>query len=58
MVEPDGRLRKAILAKADLEELEGILESGGHTNMFADGERLVRDGLTTEEELNKVCGIV
>jgi type II secretory ATPase GspE/PulE/Tfp pilus assembly ATPase PilB-like protein len=58
MVEPDGRLRKAILAKADLEELEGILESGGHTNMLADGERLVNDGLTTEEELNKVCGIV
>ena len=58
MVEPEGRLRKAILAKADLEELEGILESGGHTNMFADGQRLVRDGLTTEEELNKVCGIV
>ena len=58
MVEPDGQLRKAILAKADLEELEGILESGGHTNMQADGERLVRDGLTTQEELNKVCGII
>ncbi len=29
-----------------------------HTNMFADGERLVSDGLTTQEELNKVCGIV
>jgi general secretion pathway protein E len=58
MVEPDGRLRKAILAKADLEELEGILESGGHTNMLTDGQRLVRDGLTTKEELNKVCGII
>jgi len=58
MVQLDSQLRKAILAKADLDELERILESKGHTNMLTDGERLVSDGITTQEELNKVCGIV
>jgi len=58
MVQLDGHLRKAILAKADLEELEALLMSRGHTNILADGQRLVDDGVTTQEELNKVCGIV
>jgi len=57
MVQLDGELRKAILAKADLDELEALLMSRGHTNMLADGQRLVSEGVTTEEELNKVCGI-
>jgi len=58
MVQLDGQLRKAILAKSDLDELEALLMSKGHTSMLADGERLVSDGITTQEELNKVCGIV
>jgi len=58
MVELDSQLRKAILAKADLDELEALLVSRGHTNMLADGRRLVSEGVTDEEELNKVCGIV
>ncbi|HUW20397.1 MAG TPA: GspE/PulE family protein [Sedimentisphaerales bacterium] len=58
MVELDGPLRKAILAKADLNELESLLMSRGHTNMMADGERLIAAGTTTREELNKVCGMV
>jgi type II secretory ATPase GspE/PulE/Tfp pilus assembly ATPase PilB-like protein len=58
MVQLDGQLRKAILAKSDLDELETILKSKGHTNMLEDGERLVSEGITTQEELNKVCGIV
>jgi type II secretory ATPase GspE/PulE/Tfp pilus assembly ATPase PilB-like protein len=58
MVQLDSQLRKAILAKADLEELEALLMCKGHTSMFADGQRLVTDGITTKEELNKVCGIV
>jgi len=58
MVQLDSQLRKAILAKADLDELENILKSKGHTNMLEDGKRLVREGITTEEELNKVCGVV
>ncbi|HUT30887.1 MAG TPA: GspE/PulE family protein [Sedimentisphaerales bacterium] len=57
MVQLDGPLRKAILAKADLEELEALLMSRGHTNMLTDGQRLVNEGTTTQEELNKVCGI-
>lgn len=58
MVQMDGHLRKAILAKADLGELEALLMSRGHTNMFADGQRLIDEGITTQDELNKVCGIV
>ncbi|MHC4346838.1 MAG: GspE/PulE family protein [Planctomycetota bacterium] len=57
MVQLDGPLRKAILAKADLEELEALLMSRGHTNMLTDGQRLITEGITTQEELNKVCGI-
>jgi type II secretory ATPase GspE/PulE/Tfp pilus assembly ATPase PilB-like protein len=56
MVELDSPLRKAILAKADLDELESILTSKGHTNMLADGQRLISKGITTQEELNKVFG--
>ncbi len=56
IVRLDSELRKAILAKADLEELEALLMSKGHANMLTDGQRLVSNGLTTQEELNKVCG--
>ncbi|MHC4071652.1 MAG: GspE/PulE family protein [Planctomycetota bacterium] len=58
IVQLDSPLRKAILAKADLDELENILKDKGHTTMLADGKRLVNDGITTHEELNKACGIV
>lgn len=58
IVELDGGLRKAILAKADSEELEEILEKRGHMNIVQDGNLLVSRGITTREELNKVCGIV
>ena len=58
MVQLDGQLCKAILAKADLDELENILKDKGHTTMLSDGERLVQGSITTQEELNKVCGIV
>jgi type II secretory ATPase GspE/PulE/Tfp pilus assembly ATPase PilB-like protein len=58
MVQLDSPLRKAILAKADLDELEQLLQSAGHENMVANARRLIDEGLTTEDELNKVCGIV
>jgi type II secretory ATPase GspE/PulE/Tfp pilus assembly ATPase PilB-like protein len=58
MVQLDSPLRKAILAKADLDELENILQSKGHTNIFEDGLRLVNESITTQDELNKVCGII
>jgi general secretion pathway protein E len=57
MVQLDSQLRKAILAKADLDNLEDILKDMGHTTMLTDGKRLVNDGITTEEELNMVCGV-
>jgi len=58
IVQLDSQLRKAILAKADLEELEALLMCKGHTSMLADGERLISEGITTQEELNKVCGVI
>jgi type II secretory ATPase GspE/PulE/Tfp pilus assembly ATPase PilB-like protein len=57
MVQLESQLRRAILAKADLDELERILKDMGHTTMLTDGKRLVNDGITTEEELNMVCGV-
>jgi type II secretory ATPase GspE/PulE/Tfp pilus assembly ATPase PilB-like protein len=56
LIQLDSDLRKAILAKADLEELETLLMSKGHANMLTDGQRLVSGGLTTQDELNKACG--
>ena len=53
----DSRLRQALLEKADLDKLEEILKSKGHTNMFSDGRRLVSEGITAAEELNKIFGI-
>ena len=58
MIQLESQLRKAILAKADLDELENILKDRGHTTMLSDGERLINEGITTQDELNKVCGIV
>lgn len=58
MVQLESQLRKAVLAKADLDELESILKERGHTTMLADGERLINEGITTQDELNNVCGIV
>ena len=58
MVQLESQLRKAVLAKADLDELESILKERGHTTMLTDGKRLISDGITTQDELDKVCGIV
>lgn len=57
IVELDSQLRKAILAKADLEELEVLLKNKGHIDILEDGQRLVKDGITAADELNKACGI-
>jgi type II secretory ATPase GspE/PulE/Tfp pilus assembly ATPase PilB-like protein len=56
LVELDGELRKAILAKADLDELEAILDRRGHMNLRSDGKRLVAQGITTQEEVAAACG--
>jgi len=58
IVELNSELRKAIAQKIDLEKLETMLKNQGHTNMFTDGKRLVSEGITTVDELNRVCGIL
>ena len=58
IVELNSELRKAIAEKTDLEKLETLLKMAGHTNMFTDGKRLVSRGVTTVDELNRVCGIL
>jgi len=57
LVQLDGDLRKAILAKADLDRLEALLREKGHATIVIDGRRLIEQGVTTEAELNKACGI-
>jgi general secretion pathway protein E len=56
LVRLDSPLRKAILARTDSDEIKKILSSKGHASMIEDGRRLVADGLTTQDELDKVCG--
>jgi type II secretory ATPase GspE/PulE/Tfp pilus assembly ATPase PilB-like protein len=58
IVELDSQLRKAIAAKHDLEQIEMILKEKGHVNMLADGKRLVEQGITSMDELNRVCGVI
>ena len=57
MVQLDGPLRKAILAKADMDELQAVVAERGHNSLIEDGERLVADGTTTQEELRMVRGV-
>jgi len=57
LVRLDSDLRKAILAKADLDELEALLKIKGHATILADGKRLIEAGVTTQAELQKACGI-
>jgi type II secretory ATPase GspE/PulE/Tfp pilus assembly ATPase PilB-like protein len=58
IVQIDGELRKAILAKTDLDELQNILTSRGHMTMAHDGQRLITEGLTTQQEITRVLGPV
>jgi general secretion pathway protein E len=53
----DSALRKAILARADVDQLESLLGSRGHATMAEDGSRLVAEGQTTRGELSRVLGI-
>jgi len=50
-IQLDTALRKAILARADADELQSLLGSKGHRTMAEDGRRLVEEGQTTEDEL-------
>jgi type II secretory ATPase GspE/PulE/Tfp pilus assembly ATPase PilB-like protein len=55
LVQLDGQLRKAVLEKADLEQLEQIIQKRGHMNIRQHGNQLINQGITTKQELNKVC---
>ncbi|NIA17099.1 MAG: AAA family ATPase [Planctomycetes bacterium] len=57
IVQMDGQLRQAIISKADSDELNDILNQRGHMTMLQNGAGLVADGITTQKELNKVCGV-
>ena len=52
----DGELRKAVLARADLEEMERILAARGHMDIRRDAQRLVAQGITTRQEMIRACG--
>ncbi len=56
MVQLDGRLRKAILTKADLEELQRLAAERGHMSIRQCGMQLVGRGITTRREVDRVCG--
>jgi len=56
MVELDGELRRAVLAKADLERLERIAAARGHMRLRQAGLQLVARGVTAADEVRKVCG--
>lgn len=57
MIELDGHLRGAILKRSDMESLEELLTSRGHMNLLHDGRRLVNQGITSEDEIQRVCGV-
>jgi type II secretory ATPase GspE/PulE/Tfp pilus assembly ATPase PilB-like protein len=57
IVQMDGHLRQAIISKADSDELNDILNRRGHMTMLQNGAGLIADGITTQGELNKVCGV-
>jgi len=56
IVELDGQLRQTILQRNDMEALEATLESRGHMKLIQDGRRLVNQGITTNTEIERVCG--
>jgi len=56
MVTMDGELRKAVLGRSDMETLEATLRHRGHMTLIQDGRRLLCQGLTSEDEIRRVCG--
>jgi type II secretory ATPase GspE/PulE/Tfp pilus assembly ATPase PilB-like protein len=55
-IQLDSSLRKAILSRADADQLQALLGGKGHRTLAEDGRRLVEEGQTTEDELAKVVG--
>ncbi len=56
LVRLQGPLRAAILARADLEQIQQLLAGSGHEGLREHGRQLVEQGVTTEEELARAIG--
>jgi len=56
IAEMTSQLRKAILAKADIEQLDEMIKQTSRS-MLDDSLALVEQGITTREELDKVCPV-
>ncbi|MBP8304709.1 MAG: type II/IV secretion system protein [Phycisphaerae bacterium] len=55
-IQLDCALRRAILARADAEELQSLVDGRGRGTLAQDGRRLVQEGQTTQDELAGVIG--
>lgn len=56
-IQIDSGLRQAILAKADLAQLESILAAGDHKTLHDHGRRLMDEGITSGDELKKLSAL-
>lgn len=53
----DGALRKAILARADMEQLESVIKDKGQVGIAEHAAELLAKGLTSQQELQRVLGL-
>ena len=58
LVRPETQLRKAVLDKADLETLQEIIARSGRMTLRQSALQLAAQGLTTQDEVRRVCGEV
>lgn len=58
MIGLDSPLRRAILDKADLEDIESLLAARGHQSMLGHAEQLITEGVTSRQEVNLTFGMV
>lgn len=49
-------IRQAILERNDTQVIEGLLAKEGHQSLFSRGRHLVARGLTSQQEVQRVCG--
>ena len=56
LVRLDGELRRALLGKTDLDQLQQLLRQRGHMTLAQDAARLVAQGVTTPAEVEKALG--
>jgi type II secretory ATPase GspE/PulE/Tfp pilus assembly ATPase PilB-like protein len=53
---PDAEFRRAVLAKADADELEAVAHSSGWKTLRAAADQAVQSGQTTTFEIERVLG--